>query len=304
MATPETEYGFVDVDGARLYYEVTGSGRPLVLVHGLLIDRRLWDEQVPVFAARHRVIRYDARGYGASPMEQPGQWPGTDMADLLALLDALQIDRAYLLGLSMGGETVHAFTIAHPERVAALIEVGSGAAGWESTPEFEAQWNPFWAAAANGEHERARELFMRVWVDGAWGQAAPALRERARAIMAGYQFGHFKPAPAPPAAEESGDTGAAEPASAPGDAETPAPEATSAAPAEDESAQLARIHVPALIMVGERDQPGAIHAAEVMAAGIPGARKVIIPGAAHIVPLEQPAAFNAAVLDFLDSLPA
>ena len=57
-------------------------------------------------------------------------------------------------------------------------------------------------------------------------------------------------------------------------------------------------------MVGERDQPGAIHAAEVMAAGIPGARKVIIPGAAHIVPLEQPAAFNAAVLDFLDSLPA
>lgn len=94
--------GYVAVPEGRLYYEEQGSGEPLVFVHGHSLDRRMWREQVARFADRYRVIVYDARGYGRSSAQREGLL-FTHADDLVALLDGLGIDRAHVVGLSMGG---------------------------------------------------------------------------------------------------------------------------------------------------------------------------------------------------------
>jgi pimeloyl-ACP methyl ester carboxylesterase len=282
----QIETGYVDVDGGRLYYEVTGAGHPLVLVHGMLFDRRLWDEQVPVFAWHFRVVRYDMRGFGKSEISQFG----SDADDINALVEHLGLERIYLVGLSMGAEAAHFFTLQHPEKVAALVEIGSGVIGWEASPEFEQHFGQFFQAAESGDYDRARRIFSEAWVDGT-GPATPEFRERAHAIMQDYTFGHYVLEAQMRAAQEA--TAPAEPA--PIEAEAPA----AAAPGPSDEARMAAIRVPVLIVVGDRDQPGTLKSADALAAAFPNARKVVIPNAAHIIPLEQPEAFTQAVLDFL-----
>jgi len=283
--TLQAETGYVDVDGGRLYYEVMGAGHPLVLVHGMLFDRRLWDEQVPVFARHFRVVRYDMRGFGKSEITKFA----SDADDINALLEHLGLEHIYLMGLSMGAEAAHAFTLQHPEKVAALIEVGSGVVGWEASPEFEQQFGQFFQAAESGDYDRARRIFSEVWVDGT-GPATPEMRERARAIMQDYTFAHYVLEAQMRAAHQA--TATIEAVTV--DAETPA-----ATPGPTEEERLAEIRIPVLVIVGDRDQPSALRCADVLAVGIPNARKVVIPHTAHIIPLEQPQAFTQAVLDFL-----
>src|SRR5262245_39438437 len=110
--------GFVDVNGAELYYEMAGAGQALVLLHGGLLDRRMWDGQFEVFAVRYQVIRYDARGYGRSELLDA---PYKHAEDLYGLLRALGIERAALIGLSLGGMIAVDFTLEHPKMVSRLI---------------------------------------------------------------------------------------------------------------------------------------------------------------------------------------
>ena len=106
--------GLAEVNGTRLYYEVQGSGRPLVLVHGFSLDRRMWDEQFDVPAHTYRVIRYDARGFDKSDAPSGQRYLGVD--DLAALMDHLGVAGAYMVGLSMGGGISIDIAITHPER--------------------------------------------------------------------------------------------------------------------------------------------------------------------------------------------
>src|SRR4051812_9978431 len=92
--------GFAAVNGVQIYYEIAGSGHPLVLVHAGIADRRMWDAQFPVFAQHYRVIRYDMRGFGKTAMVA-GSFAHHD--DLHGLLTFLGVERAYLLGCSKGG---------------------------------------------------------------------------------------------------------------------------------------------------------------------------------------------------------
>ena len=285
--TTQAETGYVEVDGGRLYYEVTGAGYPLVLVHGMLFDRRLWDEQVPALAEHFRVVRYDMRGFGKSEIRKFG----SDADDLNALLEHLGLARIYLVGLSMGAEAAHFFTLQHPEKVAALVEIGSGVVGWEASPEFEQHFGQFFQAAESGDYDRARRIFSEVWVDGT-GPATPAMRERAWAIMQDYTFAQYVIEAQMRAAQEP--TATVETVTV--DAETPA---AAPAPEPTDEERMAAIHIPVLVMVGDRDQPTALKCADALAAAFPNARKVVIPAAAHIIPLEQPEAFTGALLDFL-----
>ena len=106
--------GYINVGEAKIYYEETGKGKPLVMIHGGLLDRSMWDEQFSAFAATNRVIRYDARNHGLSESE-----PGTYVyyEDLKQLCDRLKIQKAAFLGLSMGGRVAIDFSIAYPEKV-------------------------------------------------------------------------------------------------------------------------------------------------------------------------------------------
>src|SRR5438105_4839998 len=98
----EMQAGLAPVNGTQLYYEVTGIGDPLVLIHGFSLDTRMWHAQVPALAAHYRVIAYDLRGFGRSPMSDGTPYQHAD--DLKGLLDYLSAGPAVLVGLSRGGQ--------------------------------------------------------------------------------------------------------------------------------------------------------------------------------------------------------
>src|SRR5437868_2155622 len=112
--------GVARVNGTELYYDVAGAGHPLTLVHGMLLDRRSWDDQFGVFARQYTVLRYDMQGWGDSAQEQ-AEPPFSPRQDLLSLLDYLNIQKTYLLGLSGGGAVALDFTLEHPDTVDALL---------------------------------------------------------------------------------------------------------------------------------------------------------------------------------------
>ena len=120
---------FERVNGVALYYEATGQGVPVVLCHEFAGDLRAWEPQVRFLARRYRVVAFNYRGYPPSDVpEEPGAYsPGGLVADLLGLLDGLELDRVHLAGLATGGNLVLNFAIAHPERVRSLIVAGAGA---------------------------------------------------------------------------------------------------------------------------------------------------------------------------------
>ncbi len=158
-----TETGFAEVNGARLYYEVAGAGHPLTLIHAGIADHRMWDDQFAAFAARYRVIRYDLRGFGQSTLP-PGPFSMVD--DLRGLLASLGVERTYLLGCSMGGGIALDFTLTHPDQVDALILVGSGVSGRESSQGMRDAWAAVDAALDRDGIDAANDLEVRMWVDG------------------------------------------------------------------------------------------------------------------------------------------
>jgi 3-oxoadipate enol-lactonase len=269
------ESGFAEVNGARLYFEVAGSGHPLVLCHAGIADSRMWDDQIPVFAERYRTIRYDLRGFGKSKMP-PGTYSLSE--DLYGLLRFLGVERAFIIGASMGGATVVDFAITHPEMVAALIPVGAGLGGFDAPipPEEEAIFEQVEQAAKAGDFNRANDLEVHIWVDGPKRrpeQVHPAVRERVREMnLPGflrqdeYRQGQVQRLE-PPAAE-----------------------------------RLREISAPTLVIYGDQDVSDIQTIAHKLAADIPGARLAVISDTAHVPNMEKPEEFNRLVLEFLSSV--
>ncbi|MGZ6322268.1 MAG: alpha/beta fold hydrolase [Ktedonobacterales bacterium] len=269
----QRETGVADVNGAKLYYEVAGSGQPLVLLHAGIADNRMWDDQFEVFARHYRVIRYDMRGIGGSDMP-PGPFAFRD--DLYGLLRHLGIEKAHLVGCSLGGTTVLDFGLEHPEMATALILVGSGLSGYQWINQDDPVVAEIEAAIAARDFERANELEMRIWVDGSNRtpeQVAPGVRER----VAEMNLASFK---------RSDEQDQAQP-------ERLDPPAIG---------RLREITAPTLVIVGDRDTPDIKRIADLLAQGIHGARKVVIADAAHVPNMEWPEQFNCTVLDFLGGL--
>ncbi len=183
--TPPTQTGYAPVNNGRLWYEAAGTGHPLVLLHGGLVDSRLWDPQFPVFAQHYRTIRYDLRGHGRS--SDAGPEPYSHIDDLHTLLGVLEIPRAHILGLSMSGAIVVDFALAHPEMVTALLPVAAGLSGYEPrvepAPEIEQRFADEEAALERGAVDEAVEISLQLWTDGTQRtpeQIDPAVRECVR----------------------------------------------------------------------------------------------------------------------------
>jgi 3-oxoadipate enol-lactonase len=144
-----------------LWYDEAGEGSPVVLLHEGVVDSRIWEPVVPPLAERYRVLRYDQRGFGRSPMPDR---PYSVVGDLLGVLDAAGIEQAVLVGASRGGNIALTAAVERPERVSRLILVGSGLPGhsWEVdwTPEQIARWE---AAEAAEDYEAMAELDMEAW---------------------------------------------------------------------------------------------------------------------------------------------
>ena len=275
MITHQPVSGFAPVHKGELYYEVAGSGHPVLFIHAGVADCSMWDAQFNLFSQYYRVIRYDTRGFGKSRTETT---EFSNRQDILDLCKQLEIERACVIGISRGGQIAIDFTLEHPECVSVLIPVAAGVSGFDYQPddsekarrEFElfSHMDDLWGKNAFDE---LADLEVHVWVDGPSqpvGRASPHIREYIyKTVRANYtrQDGQVNSHPlSPPAAN-----------------------------------RLSEIHVPSLILVGEYDTTGTLAMADQLEKEIPGARKFIFPDTAHMLPMEQPDRFNDIVLNFL-----
>ena len=156
--------GFVDSEGERIYYEVTGSGSPLVLCHGLGGNHAIWWRQLDAFAAGHTVITWDQRGFGNSTCASGDFGPAPARRDLAALLDIVSRgDSVHLVGQSLGGWVALGFALSHPHRVRSLVlsTTLAGAAG-EETDRFVAPGVP---ARTRRRHPVLSEAFCATQTD-------------------------------------------------------------------------------------------------------------------------------------------
>ena len=148
------------VPGAELYYEVTGNGVPVVLVHGLALDARMWDEQVPALSDIATVIRYDARGFGRSLRhDRDGAYTHAD--DLWLLVDHLGIETVVLVGLSMGGRIVVEAALRAPKRVRALVLLDAVLDGVPWDPESERGMQAIESGLRSGGLAAAKAAWLR-----------------------------------------------------------------------------------------------------------------------------------------------
>jgi 3-oxoadipate enol-lactonase len=148
----------VDVNGARLWYDEAGSGEAVLLLHGGLGDSGLWEPVVPFLAERFRTIRTDLRFFGSST-GPAAPWSWED--DVVGVLDALELERAALVGLSLGGKLALDIALAHPERLWAVVGVAPGLGGHDGAPytdEHEARYE-----AAEDKVEAMLEIDLEVW---------------------------------------------------------------------------------------------------------------------------------------------
>ena len=148
------------VNGTRLYYEMAGSGDPLVLIHGHTLDTRMWDDQFEPFARHYRVIRYDMRGYGKSALPTAESYAPAD--DLMALLRHLGLRSAHILGQSRGGAVAIDFALTYPEATATLIAVDAVLRGFPWTG-FGKSLSEIHSAGRTSGVEAARQR----WLDDA-----------------------------------------------------------------------------------------------------------------------------------------
>jgi pimeloyl-ACP methyl ester carboxylesterase len=244
-----------------LAYEIAGSGPPVVLMHGFSFDMRSWDGQFAVLAGRHRVLRYDLRGFGRSSL--PGAEPYSHIDDLAALMAALDLGPAHLVGLSLGANVALGCALERPELVASLVLVSSGLMGhrWreERPPDAALAFGKDHGVAATRAFWLGHPLFASL-------ADYPEARARLTAIVADYSGWHWQ-------------------------------HKNPMRPFTATAADLARVRAPTLLVSGGRDVAGYREIADVLAAGIPGAQRLTIPEAGHVLPLEVPETFNERVLE-------
>ena len=248
-------------------FESAGEGPPVVLVHGLGMTRQMWDWQWPALTGRFQAVRYDLLGHGASDKPREA-YSLTRFADQIAdLMDGLGIDRAALVGFSLGGMIVRAFALARPERVTALAILNS--AHGRTEEERAAILMRVEQVAREGPQATVDAALAR-WFTPSYGASHPEVLDRVqRWILANDREVY----PLIYRVLAEGDSELAE--------------------------AVAAIRSPTLVMTGGEDHGNSPGMARRMAEMIPGARCEIVPGLRHMGLAEDPEAFNRPLLDFL-----
>jgi proline iminopeptidase len=262
-------------DNVKLYYEETGQGTPIVFVHEFAGDHRSWEAQMREFGKRYRCIAYSARGY--TPSDVPADKDAYSylhvMRDCVAVLDHLKLDKAHIIGLSMGGYTALQTALNHPHRVRSMVLAGAGSGSIRSeTAEF---------------HKSSQALSEKF------------LREGSKAVADTYGFG---PSRVPFLVKDP--RGFAEFAKhlaehdAVGSANTSRGFQGGRPSLYDFEAKIVKLTTPALIVVGDEDErciePSLFLKRTLSASGL-----VMMPKTGHLVNLEEPDLFNQVVGDFL-----
>jgi 3-oxoadipate enol-lactonase len=271
MSEATAQPRMIDVGDAEIRYDVTGSGRVVVFVHGWAQSLTIWDDQVRALSPRYRVVRFDRRGFGRSTGFAD---PSADPADLRTLLDSLGIRSASVIGLSAGAAAALRFAVAFPDRVDALVLYGG------TPPDgFPVPWPgpmPLVAFAQIARDYGVDSLRKAVVASPlAWVPPGKAdVRERIGREMADY-------------------TGR--------DLLDPRPPSGRVPPARWD--QLASFRVPTLIVNGDHELPYLILVADSLSRRIANVRRVVITDGGHGAHFAQPERFNRVLADFLATIP-
>jgi 3-oxoadipate enol-lactonase len=253
-----------------VWHDLHGEGPPVVLLHAGLTDSRLWEPQLRSFTQSHSVLRVDLPGFGNSPFEtNPVSFRGA----VRDAMDTEGIDRAALVGVSLGGNTALELVLESPERVSALVLVGAGLPDHEWSEEVTSFFAAEEEALERGDLDAAVDANLQMWFAGP-RRSLDDLDAVQRDLVGEMQKQAFR--------QQKGHE----------DVrmlrlEPPA------------SKRLGEVKVPALVLTGDEDVADIHRIADRLAAGIPGAERATIAEAAHLPSLERPEDFDRIVLDFL-----
>ena len=267
-------------DGVKLHYEEAGSGTPLVFVHEFAGDLRSWELQLQYFSRLYRCIAYNARGYPPSDVPQDVERYSQDRAtdDIRAVLDGLGIEKAHVVGLSMGAFATLHFGIRYPDRALSLTIAGGG---YGAHP---AQYEKFQTdAKANAQIIRDRGMahFAATYGHGATRVQLKNKDPRGFALYARLLAEH----------------------SAPGSANTMLGYQARRPSLYALTEEMKRIPNPTLILAGDEEEP-CLEVCLLMKRCIPKAGLAILPKSGHAINLEEPALFNRLLEDFLHQVQA
>jgi pimeloyl-ACP methyl ester carboxylesterase len=271
---------FVEAEGARLFYEETGSGHPIVFVHEFGADHREWETQVRFFSRGYRCITYNARGYPPSEVPADPNLYGWEfaVADIAAVMRGLSIAKAHLVGLSMGGYAVLQFGLKHPQMASAIVAAGAGTGSLPATREA---WLKEAPATAGGFLECGME----------------AMAEEMAHSPTRIQLKHKDPR----GWSEFGDHLKAH--SAEGMSRTMAGYQAKRPSLHDFEDAFRQMRMPVLLAVGDEDEP-CLETNLMLKRAIPGAGLWICPNTGHAINIEEPVAFNTEVQAFLSAAEA
>ena len=256
--------GYIDVDGGKLYYDITGNGEPIIFLHNGMIHSVVWDGQIGELSKQYKTICYNRRGYGKSPQTESEY---LDVEDLNRLLEELEIKRANLIGMSAGARISIDFTIQYPEKVSSLILVGPVVSGFSFTRHFFLRGGHTTIDILNDP----KALLNYMLTEDPYSIYSKNEEARLKAIEV------LKENPQNLDRQRfrlNRDLNL------------------------NSISKLNDIKVPTLIISGEFDIPDVHAHSGAINAAIPNSRRVVVNDAAHLVPFEKPPIFNEYVIGF------
>jgi len=255
----------VRANGIDVCCDIRGNGPWLVMSHSLACDHTMWDEQMPALQDKYRVLRYDTRGHGRS--SAPAGPYSLDLLadDLKALLEAIGVERAHFIGLSMGGMIGQTLAVREPRGFRTLTLCDTTSAYPSGTATV---WDERIRAARAHGMSALVDSTLKRWFTEDFRRARPDVVQRFSRLISGTPV--------------EGYVGCSH-----------------ALVRINLTARLKSLAVPALVVVGEHDPGTPVAMARDIHQNLPGSRLEVIPGAAHISNVEQPEAFNRLLVDFL-----
>ena len=255
------ESGFVDVDGGKLYYESTGEGKPVVLIHGFTLDRRMWAKEFSALSDDFRVIRYDLRGHGkSSGVEEEF----THIDDLQAILEELGVTKVQLIGLSLGGQIACDFSIAYPERVQRAVLIDPYYPLPDKSPKFP--FNTRISEHISLGRQQGIKAGLTSWLSDPLFEPAcedGKLKEKLKNIVITGHGSH-------------------------GEKSLFLSFAKKVKSEKLNNKSLTDVHCPVLFLIGEKDLPRFHAVADYFAETVPSISVVEVPNAGHMANMENP----------------